>query len=560
MPAKTIVERTRPERQQVQRESSPRRPVESTPRNIKFEAPSPLQLKQSPRRLASSIREESIPAASPMPEDRLIDKFTALDFNDMMLNAEGILNTRYRWLQEAFEEWAKAMPPQTAHDWSQFWMTTIQPVYLEQENNLKREKIYQKAWQAWIMQNPQGSAEAWHNFYEQTVKPRFEFEDENSQDIPTPIKREPTFPRYSEEPPESTRTSAIQSISKADLPSRTRLEFTPDRAIESSPSAGRKNRTKRSQPFDMNEDEEDLYESPRSAKKRTRREETEIIHIVVNSDELDEEVEEEDIANSSKAQANQVEVSYDDDEEALPRSSPPINPAIHNRQRDAPETQATANVETQFYDAQESMSEISHDGMQRDGDDNSSEEAFETAPDHLDSRPREDQRGGRPASQSHTIQLIDGDEEAEEGLFVSDSENARDGHRQNRNFETAPDHMGYDENEDEDDYNDLDTIPSLEERVASIGIHKLMKEGNSHGDILKAIKMTSAHPTLFDDVLDALSFGEDIPLGPGIWTEAEDAALEGGSARALKRLIEKHGWGGLSGCEGRRDFLRHWRQ
>jgi telomeric repeat-binding factor 2-interacting protein 1 len=43
----------------------------------------------------------------------------------------------------------------------------------------------------------------------------------------------------------------------------------------------------------------------------------------------------------------------------------------------------------------------------------------------------------------------------------------------------------------------------------------------------------------------------------GIWSEEEDKMLEGGNARALRKLEEKHGW---KECEERLKFLEDWRE
>jgi TRF2-interacting telomeric protein/Rap1 - C terminal domain len=42
----------------------------------------------------------------------------------------------------------------------------------------------------------------------------------------------------------------------------------------------------------------------------------------------------------------------------------------------------------------------------------------------------------------------------------------------------------------------------------------------------------------------------------GVWTEQDDHDLEGGDGRGIKRVEEKHGWGGWGGCEERLEFLR----
>ncbi|PYH98801.1 hypothetical protein BO71DRAFT_315458 [Aspergillus ellipticus CBS 707.79] len=80
---------------------------------------------------------------------------------------------------------------------------------------------------------------------------------------------------------------------------------------------------------------------------------------------------------------------------------------------------------------------------------------------------------------------------------------------------------------------DLDTL--IEDRLRA-------GKADNQSQILEALKCTSMDPDVADKVLAYLVAGKDIPDDmPGVWTPEDDRAVEGTDARAIKRVIEKHG-------------------
>jgi hypothetical protein len=74
------------------------------------------------------------------------------------------------------------------------------------------------------------------------------------------------------------------------------------------------------------------------------------------------------------------------------------------------------------------------------------------------------------------------------------------------------------------------------------------EEGWSNDFISKALKRTRMRPELAVQVLDAWKDGKPLPIGRGIWSIEDDAAVEGGDGLELAKLARKHtmdGWGGI---------------
>ena len=76
--------------------------------------------------------------------------------------------------------------------------------------------------------------------------------------------------------------------------------------------------------------------------------------------------------------------------------------------------------------------------------------------------------------------------------------------------------------------------------------------------VIDALKCTSMRPELAELVLLEGKAGKGLPADvPGVWSEEEDKVLEGGNAKALRVLEEKHGW---RECEARLEWLGEWRE
>ena len=78
------------------------------------------------------------------------------------------------------------------------------------------------------------------------------------------------------------------------------------------------------------------------------------------------------------------------------------------------------------------------------------------------------------------------------------------------------------------------------------------------GPIIAALKCTSARKKWARFVLVHERAGMGFPKEtPGVWSEEEDRLLEGGNAKAIRKLEEKHGW---KECVERLEFLQDWRE
>ncbi|RMY77293.1 hypothetical protein D0863_01423 [Hortaea werneckii] len=84
-----------------------------------------------------------------------------------------------------------------------------------------------------------------------------------------------------------------------------------------------------------------------------------------------------------------------------------------------------------------------------------------------------------------------------------------------------------------------------------------VRYGSGDSSAIAALKRTSMRPDLAELVVLEAKAGRGLPHDlPGVWSEAEDRALEGGDARLLRRVEAKHGWEEVL---ARLEFLGEWR-
>lgn len=89
-------------------------------------------------------------------------------------------------------------------------------------------------------------------------------------------------------------------------------------------------------------------------------------------------------------------------------------------------------------------------------------------------------------------------------------------------------------------------------------INNFINAGFVESDIIKAMKCTSLDQQLTARLLPLLETNKRIPGDMrGVWTAEDDAVLEGGDGRSIKRVAEKHGW---AACDVRLKFLDEWRE
>ena len=89
-------------------------------------------------------------------------------------------------------------------------------------------------------------------------------------------------------------------------------------------------------------------------------------------------------------------------------------------------------------------------------------------------------------------------------------------------------------------------------------IETQLVRGFKLGPIIAALKCTSARKKWARFVLVHERAGMGFPKEtPGVWSEEEDKLLEGGNAKAIRKLEEKHGW---KECVERLEFLQDWRE
>jgi hypothetical protein len=85
----------------------------------------------------------------------------------------------------------------------------------------------------------------------------------------------------------------------------------------------------------------------------------------------------------------------------------------------------------------------------------------------------------------------------------------------------------------------------------------LLAKGYTFDSIIQAIHLTSANRALLEPLLRELKLGRGVPDNErGVWTEEDDADLQGGDARGILRVESKHGRSGPGGCRVRVGFLR----
>jgi telomeric repeat-binding factor 2-interacting protein 1 len=81
-------------------------------------------------------------------------------------------------------------------------------------------------------------------------------------------------------------------------------------------------------------------------------------------------------------------------------------------------------------------------------------------------------------------------------------------------------------------------------RELDIWIADRLRTGRAKSEqhLVTALACTSMDPEVADRVLDSLAAGQGIPENmEGVWTDEDDATLEGTDARGIERLLKKHG-------------------
>ncbi|KAM3415497.1 DNA-binding protein RAP1 [Cercospora zeina] len=103
--------------------------------------------------------------------------------------------------------------------------------------------------------------------------------------------------------------------------------------------------------------------------------------------------------------------------------------------------------------------------------------------------------------------------------------------------------------------------PVLESEDEAVQLESWMTtmqvRGHDESAIIQAAKCTSLQLELAELVLMHIRGGNGVPNDvPGVWTADEDEQLEGGNARAIRLLENKHGW---DACRTRLDYLEKYR-
>ncbi|KAI6843130.1 hypothetical protein KC342_g1153 [Hortaea werneckii] len=99
----------------------------------------------------------------------------------------------------------------------------------------------------------------------------------------------------------------------------------------------------------------------------------------------------------------------------------------------------------------------------------------------------------------------------------------------------------------------LSTDPEIETFITTMQVRYACADSAA----IAALKSTSMRPDLAELVVLEGKAGRGLPDDiPGIWSEEEDRALEGGDARLLRRLETKHSW---DEAMARLEFLGEWR-
>lgn len=98
---------------------------------------------------------------------------------------------------------------------------------------------------------------------------------------------------------------------------------------------------------------------------------------------------------------------------------------------------------------------------------------------------------------------------------------------------------GEDQEADERTREKINPVPDIDE-----WIDDCIRTGKAQSDkqVIEALRCTTMDPDLAQTVLQHLVAGKGIPDDiPGVWTAEDDEHLEGGNARHIERVLEKHG-------------------
>lgn len=113
--------------------------------------------------------------------------------------------------------------------------------------------------------------------------------------------------------------------------------------------------------------------------------------------------------------------------------------------------------------------------------------------------------------------------------------------------------------EEEEDHSEPESDAPIDDVTGAQLIADLLAAGHQERHITQALHATTNYARLARTVLeDYLARSRRIPDNvAGVWTEWDDADLEGGDGRGVRRVEQKHGW---EACQERLKFLEWWRE
>ncbi|KAF2098233.1 hypothetical protein NA57DRAFT_77025 [Rhizodiscina lignyota] len=495
-------------------------------------------------------------AAKEDEQDEVISicEYRAQDFNDLIGNGGDILTTDPKFEQQAWDAWSNLAPEHSASQWKAFWTQIVLPIYNEVGEESRRSKIYKKLWKPWVDANGwDAEAAAWLRYYEENVRPLFHEEDRDLGRTPEKQQSDEVFKQFSQSGPDSGARE-VDTDTPASSPPERQLGTRMDGTADASSRPQSRNELKRSR--------DDFEEGDKGTSATSKKVKTQIdpINEFIISDDAEEEEDDENEDSNDEDQNPQHA------QEDLPPSSPPAaaaKPTPRTSGGNAFDTQAIVDADTQFIDFDIPSPEGGF-GDEDDGDGVHYPELPSSQGDPL-GREMATQQAIAIAAQQQL------DEDVLDPQLVGRDSNHQQESAQTY-YETAPETQSKNlpapsssRHAPSSSYNSPTPhragTMSLERRVAVLKIRQLFGMGHSQKHVLCAVKRTSADPRLFYKVLGALEAGLGVPDDiTGVWTEEDDAAIEGGDARGVQRMERKHGWDGLNGVEGRLEFLREWRE
>ena len=528
----------------------------------------PVAPKSSPRKRHSAV------VTSPRSS---LSLFSATEFHELFRVAKDIQDMTVRESKKAFASWAAegSGASHTGEEWQALWDLRVQPVYEVIEAEKGRMKAYKTQWIKWNEENENETADEWLAYWQQKVQPMVEKVVSGEEEVARWDDEDVEQEEHDVAQPADPESPHKASEKSKMVPMREETPVQDNRDVEdraSNPASGSRSSQKQNlfinrstQPLKRRFHEAEIQDSPeeRILSPETKRMRMHLDSATKAGKTLNAVL---DQTPSKGARSEPIEIldsashtsSSEEEDLPVPRVTerlPQDTPDRRYSRLREEETEGIVDLEDEqeeeLYDEGAALHNrqisptLSFTAFPSNAADQTQfpeilpyEDGAEAIGSSPPFRPRILNTQTILAAETQPFEFSLPEPDLSDNEFVD----ARD-------ILSDPDEAVFED------------VPQAALLVPlSVHITNLIAGGHAEADILVSLRSTSMDRSLAAVVLRSLENGRGIPENiRGIWTEKDDMDAEGGDARMIRRVREKHGENGLGGFLGRLEFLRQYR-